>query len=174
MMDRCGGHLALESEVDVGTTVQLFFPRASAETVAAAVEPPPAAEPAAGGGETILLVEDETLVRLGVQHLLEELGYVVLAVKDPKLALEELEANGASIDLLLTDVVLPGMGGPELAVVASELVPGIRTLLMSAFPGQELVLQGRIDPGTVTLEKPFTSEEAAMRVRQALAGGTAP
>ncbi|MFT5732901.1 MAG: PAS domain S-box-containing protein [Planctomycetota bacterium] len=172
MIERHGGHLAFESEVDVGTTVRLYFPKATAKAVAASPEPEPGVDTVCGkgSGEKILLVEDEMLVRLGVQHILEEQGYVVTAVKNSGLALEELEADGKSIDLLLTDVVLPGMGGPELAAVASEMVPGMRVLFMSAFPSEQLVSQGRISAGTTTLEKPFTDEEVARKIRGALAG----
>jgi two-component system cell cycle sensor histidine kinase/response regulator CckA len=172
MIERHGGHLAFESDIDVGTTVRLYFPKATAKAVAASPEPEPGVDTVCGkgSGEKILLVEDEMLVRLGVQHILEEQGYVVTAVKNSGLALEELEADGKSIDLLLTDVVLPGMGGPELAAVASEMVPGMRVLFMSAFPSEQLVSQGRISAGTTTLEKPFTDEEVARKIRGALAG----
>ena len=78
-------------------------------------------------------------MRLGIQHLLEEQGYVVRTAKDPVEALEELRAHSSELDLLLTDVVLPGLSGPELAVAAREIDPGLPTVFMSAFPQEELV-----------------------------------
>jgi CheY-like chemotaxis protein len=170
MMAQFSGQLEIESEVGVGTTVRLYFPRAVVLPAPAAV--PDAAEPVpdAPGGERILLVEDELLVRVGVQHMLEELGYVVSAAKDPDAALKLLESDGGGTQLLLTDVLLPGMSGPELAVVVKERRPGIRVLYMSAFPTEELIAQKRIEPGSVTLEKPFTLEQMATGVRAALKG----
>jgi CheY-like chemotaxis protein len=121
------------------------------------------------------LVEDETLVRLGVEHILTELGYSVRAARDSAGALVELETSERPFDLLLTDVVLPGTSGPELAAAVRERWPGVRVLLMSAFPAEELVAQGRIARGTATLEKPFTDEQLAQRLREALAdAGASP
>jgi nitrogen-specific signal transduction histidine kinase len=164
MVKQYHGHLELESEVGVGTTVRLYFPRASE-----AAAPEDLAVPApCGGGETILIVEDEPLVLLGVQHVLHGLGYTVLAARDANAALAELEAKTEKIDLLLTDVVLPGRSGTDLGAAARKKHPGIRVLYMSAFPAEELEAQGRIAPGTLTLEKPFTDDEIAAKVRAAL------
>jgi PAS domain S-box-containing protein len=172
-MKECGGRLAIESTLGLGTRVSLYFPRATEP----AADPDPAAssgpglEPAPeprGGRETILLVEDEPLVRMGVAHILRELGYTVAAVKDSSAALAEIERPNRRFDLLLTDVVLPGMSGPEFAKVARTKRPGIRVLLMSAFPAEELVAQGRIVRGTPTLEKPFSDEQLVRKIREAL------
>jgi CheY-like chemotaxis protein len=170
-MQQCGGHLVIESKLDVGTRVSLFFPW-SAEVVEEPTRVRPGNSPPDGGREKILLVEDEPLVRLGVAHILREFGYAVTAVKDATAALKELDAGGQRFHLLLTDVVLPGMSGPELTKVAHEKNPGIRVLLMSAFPAEELVAQGRIVPGTPTLEKPFSDDQLFQKIRDALTGAT--
>ena len=169
-MEQCGGHLEIESTLGAGTKVSLHFP---CEKLAA-VQPVPSdpgrpAEGGKGGRERILLVEDEPLVRIGVTHILRELGYAVSPVKDANAAMTALEAPDRGFDLLLTDVVLPGLSGPELTKLAQEKSPGLRCLLMSAFPAEELVAQGRIAPGTLTLEKPFTDEQLVEKIRLALA-----
>jgi CheY-like chemotaxis protein len=166
-----GGFLHIKSELGQGTQVRLFLPRA---TGAADVPDADAGQtPAvlAGAGETVLVVEDEKLVRLGVRQQLEDLGYVVLTAGTAHEALEVLRARSIVLDLLLTDVVLPGMSGPELIVAAREQRPRLAVLLMSAFPQEELVAHGRIEPGTPTLEKPFTDKALGLKVHEALSAG---
>mgnify|MGYP003663748677 FL=1 len=169
MVEQGGGCLEINSKPEVGTTVRMLFPRVAEGVAAVEVSDDPKAQPPTGKGEVILLVEDATLVRLGVQHVLERLGYVVLSVKDPEHALKELKKSEATVDLLLTDVVLPGMSGPELADAVKGIYPEIQILFMSAFPTEELIAQKRVAPGTITLEKPFGDEQLAEQVRKALA-----
>ncbi|MCP3918053.1 MAG: PAS domain S-box protein [bacterium] len=166
-----GGFLELRSTVGEGTEVRLYLPRTDAlEEAEPSIAGAPSSEEIAATGGTILVVEDEKLVRLGIQHMLQELGYVVRTAKDPFEALEELRAaRGSRIDLLLTDVVLPGMSGPELVETVREIAPQLPSLFMSAFPQAELVAQGRIEAGTPTIEKPFGQQDVSEKVRAALA-----
>jgi len=168
-----GGFLEIESEVGAGTRIRLHFPKAAADH-AAELPVVTGSEPVGGGDETILLVEDEKLVRLGIEHQLAELGYEVVTAGDAERALETLRGRGDGIDLLLTDVVLPGMSGPELVEAAHAIRPGLAVLYMSAFPLDELVAQGRVPPGTPSLEKPFDSEDVGVKVRAALARANVP
>jgi len=162
------GYLELASTPGVGTRVRVFLPRAERAQPAGADPPLVQATGPCGGGETILVVEDEKLVRLGIQHLLEEQGYTVRTAKDPDEALAELHAHGSELDLLLSDVLLPGMSGPELVLVARAIDPRLPSLFMSAFPQEELVAQGRIEPGALVIEKPFRLEDVVAKVRAAL------
>jgi PAS domain S-box-containing protein len=169
-----GGHIELESEPGDGTRFRLWFPRSEP----AAGTEPPAAGAAAGdpstvetGTETVLVVEDEPLVRAGVRHLLEGLGYTVLVAARPSEALG-LAAQHV-VQLLLSDIVMPEMNGPELAREMRARYPGLRVLFMSAYSDAALVEQGRIEPGQPVLEKPFEEAELAAMVRQVLSAGRA-
>jgi len=159
-----GGHVELESAVGKGTTFILYFPRCEDQEEAHGDDAPSEIE---GGTETILVVEDVTLVRAGIRYLLKSLGYTVLDAPDPKAALE-LVADAPKVDLLLTDIVMPGMSGPELAKVVQSKRPDIRVLFMSAFSDETLVEQGRLESGMPVLEKPFEEEELARKVRAQL------
>jgi nitrogen-specific signal transduction histidine kinase/CheY-like chemotaxis protein len=167
-----GGSIELESELGIGTKVRLTLPRVDGRAAPRPKQPEDAPAAAAAGG-TILLVEDEKLVRRGIQHMLEQHGYAVLTAPGPEEALEILRAKASAIDLLLTDVILPRLSGPELAAAAREIAPGLSTLFMSAFPQPDLVARGRIPVGTVTLEKPFTEQELFAKVGDAIAGAPA-
>ena len=168
MIADCGGHLGLESQVGRGTTARLYFPLAELSVPETQLAVQEASSLRARPGERILVLEDEKLVRLGLQFELEELGYQVRLAKDPGEALAILAEEPGSIDLLLSDVVLPGMSGPALADKARALYPDLEVLYMSAFPAEELVRQGRIAPGTVTIAKPFGPNEVASKVRAAI------
>ena len=125
--------------------------------------------PAQGGTETILVAEDNEGVRDTVVSMLAELGYRVLKAKDGPGALAVLD-SGARIDLLLTDVVMPGgLRGPELAREARQRLPGIAVLFTSGYTEDAIVHGGRLDPGVELLSKPYTSDALARKVRQVLA-----
>ncbi|MEZ5978730.1 MAG: PAS domain S-box protein [Planctomycetota bacterium] len=162
-----GGSLEIESRPGEGTTVGLVLPRGVGAPATDA--PAVAAHTADGRGRHVLVVEDERLVRLGITHVLESAGYRVSAAADPDEALRLLEGASVPVDLVLSDVVLPGTSGPELARIVERRRPGTRVLLMSAFPATELVARGRIAPGTDTLEKPFLDEELCAKVHAVLA-----
>jgi DNA-binding NtrC family response regulator len=121
-----------------------------------------------GGSETVLLVEDDDALRGVTQQMLEECGYSVLAVADGAEALRVAHAYVGPIDLLMTDVVMKEMSGPQTALRFRALRPQARILLMSGYSGTELERQG-VDRDTfLFLEKPFTIDEMAARVREAL------
>jgi CheY-like chemotaxis protein len=159
-----GGHAAIYSEPGEGTTVKLYLPRAEEvpqrpSSVAAA--------PMAGGSETVLLVEDDASVRRYAHEQLLALGYRVIEAHDGARALEILR-TGTPVDLLFTDVVMPGMSGRELADQASELRPNLRVLFTSGYAEDAIVHHGRLDAGVHLLAKPYRREDMALRVREAL------
>ncbi len=161
-----GGFVHLESAPGRGTTVAVYLPRlASGEAVDA-----PSVEPAAAskGGETILLVEDEAALRELGQELLEDLGYAVLAAASGPEALALAAGTGRPIDLLLTDVVMPGMNGHELAERLREARPGLPVLYASGYTADAIAQHGVLAPGLDLIEKPFTAAALAARVRAAL------
>jgi CheY-like chemotaxis protein len=165
IMEQAGGRIEVESVAGEGATFRLVFPRRDE------AEAPPsgahAVKPAGSGGETILVAEDEEQVRKLVDRVLSRLGYTVLSAADGAEALS-LEANHAGrIDLLLTDMVMPGMGGGELSRRMLERQPALKVLLMSGY-SEELVAA---EHGEVPfLPKPFTPEELAAKVREVLGG----
>ena len=163
-----GGHVAAYSEVAEGTTVKLYLPRARVE-IAHDEAPRPAAVQT-GGSEYILLVEDDDLVRQYASGLLKSLGYRVHSVSDGARALEILRSQDP-IDLLFTDVVMPGISGRKLAEEASKLRPDLPVLYTSGYTENAIVHHGRLDPGVHLLSKPYRREELARKVRVAL--GTA-
>jgi CheY-like chemotaxis protein len=165
-----GGHVHLVSALGRGTTITLHLPVTE-------VEPPPRLGGQSpeqrvrdGGGITVLVVEDDRLVRAGVRHILAGMGHSVLLASDGAQALRICEEHPGRIDLLLTDILMPGMTGGELAREVAARLPGVRTLFMSALPNDVLVEQGRIAEGQLSLQKPFSDEELAAGVRAVLSG----
>jgi CheY-like chemotaxis protein len=161
-----GGHIEVESGLGVGSCFRLTFPRS--DQASAPAPDAVARSTYQHGGKIVLLVEDEPLVRAGVRHLLQELGYTVLVADHPAKA---LDLCSDAVDLLLTDIVMPGTNGPELAQELRSRFPRLRVLFMSAYSDEVLVDQGRIAPGQPVLEKPFEEHELAAMVRRALAAG---
>jgi CheY-like chemotaxis protein len=118
--------------------------------------------------ETVLLAEDEGSLRELIGELLEANGYQVLAAEDPTKAIETAERHGGVIHLLLTDVLMPGMNGRELAQRVRELRPDIRVLYMSGHTEDSIAQSGLLEPGALLISKPFTQESLARKVREAL------
>ncbi len=163
-----GGHVRIYSEVDVGTTVKIYLPLAAEAGRVRRAEAVPEAEPATGEG-TVLIVEDDADVRSFVVTALSALGYNVLQASDGPAALEHLSAAG-TIDLLITDVVLPrGMNGRDVADACLRRDPGIAVLFTSGYAENAIVHDGRLDADVDFLAKPYTLENLALRVREALA-----
>jgi len=161
-----GGHVKVYSEVGHGTTVRLYLPRATS------AEPPAPDDrvplEGSGGNEAILVVEDDASVRKLVVENLRRLGYRVLEAADGAAALKILR-GGAIIDLLFTDVVLPGgMTGRELADETRCLRPGLRVLFTSGYTQNSIVHQGKLDEGVHLLSKPYRREELSRKVREVL------
>jgi CheY-like chemotaxis protein len=122
----------------------------------------------ASGSETILLVEDEQALREVVRDLLRARGYPVLEAGDGVEALDVARHHGPGIDLLLTDVVMPRMGGPELAKRLVDIQPDIKVLYMSGYTDRGVVHHGVLDPNASFLQKPVSMDVMARRVREVL------
>lgn len=163
-----GGHLKIYSEPGEGTTVKIYLPRMVGEVAEEVERPsPPVAE--AMGKETILVCEDDDDVRAYSVEVLSELGYRVLEAADGPSALRVLEDHSGTVDLLFTDVVLPGgMTGAVLAKEAAALRPGLKTLFTTGYARNAIVHQGRLDRGVELLTKPFSYSDLAVRVRDIL------
>jgi two-component system cell cycle sensor histidine kinase/response regulator CckA len=124
--------------------------------------------PTSGEMLTVLLVEDEESLRELVGELLEANGYQVLMAEDPTKAIETAERHGGVIHLLLTDVLMPGLNGRELAQRVKDLRPGIRVLYMSGHTEDSIAQSGLVEPGALLISKPFTQESLARKLREAL------
>jgi two-component system, cell cycle sensor histidine kinase and response regulator CckA len=161
------GSIWVYSEPGKGSTFKIYLP---------AVDERPQLEPSGGravlerGDETILLVEDEPGLREMARELLEGQGYTVLAAADSQEAIRICNGHPGPVDLLLTDLVLPTASGNELARRLHGLRSQIRVLFMSGYPAETIVERGVLEPGAIFLEKPFTPDALAKKVRQALDG----
>ena len=162
------GHIKIYSELGQGTSVKIYLPRSRVAVAEAAVPEPKPAAPVAKAGAIILVVEDDAHVRGVSVATLRELGYVVIHAASPAIALEKIRSL-PQIDLLFTDVVMPDMNGKQLADKAAELRPGLRVLFTTGYTQNAIVHNGILDPGTDLLVKPFSVEQIAHKVAQALA-----
>jgi two-component system, cell cycle sensor histidine kinase and response regulator CckA len=161
------GFINVYSEPGRGTTFRIYLASHAAE--ARAVESANSAEKAKGGTETILLVEDEESLLLLCLRLLEQLGYRVLATGMPGEAIELARANPGAIDLLMTDVVMPGMSGRDLQRRIDEIQPGVKCLFMSGYTSDVIAHRGVLDEGVRFVQKPFSIQVLAAKLREALA-----
>jgi len=161
-----GGHVTIYSEEAQGTTVKMYFPRFLG-TTAHADDSNALAVPTSSDGEVVLVVEDNEDVRSYSSMVLRELGYRVLEASESEAALAILRGP-ARIDLLFTDVVLPGRSGRVLADMAWELRPALKILFTTGYSRNAIVHQGRLDAGVQLITKPFTFEQLAARVRDVL------
>ncbi|HWS15891.1 MAG TPA: PAS domain S-box protein [Candidatus Methylomirabilis sp.] len=160
------GFIYVDSAPGKGSTFRIYLPRVSGE--AAGEVAGPAAEPPRGRGETLLLVEDEAAILDVGKTMLEGLGYAVIAVTTPDEALRLAGSRSGGIQLLLTDVVMPGMNGRELADRLREITPGLKCVFMSGYTVDVIGHRGVLDEGVRFLQKPFTLNELATKVREAL------
>ncbi len=126
------------------------------------------------GTETILLVEDEPEVLAVAKEMLEECGYTVIKADSPPAALELVKQRSPKIHLLITDVVMPNMTGPELAGRITTIQPGVKVLYLSGRIGNTVVRDGSVIPGAALLHKPFTTDDLARKVREVLDSPTWP
>ncbi len=161
-----GGHVKIYSEPGHGTTVKIYLPRVKGATAAETPDLHDAKMPAGPGGESILVVEDDDDVRSFIAETLRELNYIVFRATDAPSALKIL-AN-ERVDLLLTDVVLPGRNGRDLADEAAAKRPGLNVLFMTGYSRNAIVHNGRLDQGVNMIQKPFTQAALAAKIRDLL------
>jgi signal transduction histidine kinase len=166
MVERSGGRIEVSSTPGQGTTFAIHLPRVEAEAVAAPSAPLVAPSPV--GSETVLLVEDSAEVRDTVCRILRRQGYKVLETRNASEALQTSTGSRDPVQLAITDVVLPEMTGPDLAQELRRVYPGLKLLYMSGYDAGQLRRQGILPPETPFLQKPFTSEALAVRVREVL------
>jgi PAS domain S-box-containing protein len=166
IVTQAGGAVGISSEPGLGTTVTVLLP--AGRTLPAEPAAPAAPASTSGHGETLLVVEDEAALRDVAGRILSGAGYHVLAADGGREALELAARHEGRIDLLLSDVVMPGMLGKELAERLVDARPGTRVLYMSGYARPVLASQGTLDPGVALLEKPFTAEDLLTAVRRRL------
>jgi len=161
-----GGNIAVESRPGHGTTIKVFLPRSSGQ--GEAIQETDAQAPITGGHETLLVVENELMVRDMARRALERLGYHVLVAEGGPEALELVRNHVGTIDLLVSDVIMPKMNGRELYLELFRLLPGIKVLFISGYDANIVSRQGILEHGTHFLQKPFSVAALAQKVRQCL------
>ncbi len=166
IIKQSGGNIWVYSEVGRGTTFKIYLPLVDEE--AESIQPRATDATPPRGTETVLLVEDEEMVRRMTRGMLEMNGYTVIEAANGEEALAVCERHHGPFHLLLTDVVMPQMSGRELAQAIATLHPEMRVLYMSGYTDDAILHHGALDPGTVLLEKPFTSSALARKVREVL------
>jgi DNA-binding NtrC family response regulator len=173
IMEQNKGGLKVASEPGRGAAFYAYFPRSDEDWSGTAPARAEALEPARSR-ETVLVVEDEENVRTLVRHVLEAQGYTVLDASGAREAMYMHENHPDRIDLLLTDIVLSGKSGRELAKELCELRPGLKVVFMSGYTDDAVVRGGLGNPKSLFLAKPFSPGRLAGTVRAALEGTSAP
>jgi len=170
VVKQSGGYIWVESEVGKGTQFEIFLPRVEGEIEKPQKASGPAKE--SRGGQTILVVEDEQALRKLTSSVLQDLGYTVLEAGDAAEALALVKQSKPAVDLLLTDVVMPGKSGRDLADELVPQIPGMKVLFMSGYTDGAIAAHRVLEPGLSLLRKPFSSEELTQTVARILAGET--
>ena len=171
IVKQSGGSIWVYSELGRGTTFKVYLPWVDAPAIEAQRSPAPVD---ATGDETVLVVEDEDAVRRLAERILRSAGYRVIVAKGGSEALALCGRQAGAIDLLLTDVVMPGMSGRQLAEVLASATPRLAVVYMSGYTDNAIVHYGILDPGTRFIAKPFTAAELKRKVREALDGSIRP
>jgi PAS domain S-box-containing protein len=167
IVKQSGGYVWVYSEIGKGTTFKIYLP--SVEEEVAPQEKKPAAAALPRGTETVLLVEDEEGVRNLAKEYLESCGYKVLVAEDGNAAIELVSKHSGPIDLVMTDIVMPGISGSDLAKRVESLRPDIRVVYMSGYTDQAIIHHGILSSDVLLLQKPFTMSTLAHKLREALA-----
>ncbi len=170
IVKQSGGFIWVYSELGVGTTFKIYLPRVEAAVDPASGRAPPA--PVARGSETVLVAEDEAPVRAVARHALERYGYRVLEAASAEAALDVAQRYSGPIHVLLTDVIMPGLSGRDLATRLAALRPETRVIYMSGYTDDAITRHGVLEPGFVFVQKPFTPDALARTVRDVLDGTT--
>jgi PAS domain S-box-containing protein len=168
IVQQSGGSIIVDSRLGLGTTCTIYFPRVEDDLSRPSPSPPGA--PRARGSETILLVEDAHPLRVMIREVLEEAGYTVLEYEDPETALHRVATLEIPVGLLLTDVVMPRLSGPDLARSVRATRPEINVLFMSGYTDEAMGLHGVVVEGTQFIQKPFSPDALLAKVREALDG----
>jgi two-component system cell cycle sensor histidine kinase/response regulator CckA len=161
------GFINICSELGEGTTIKLYLPRYTGEIVQPHMQKQDEAD-VAGGNETILLVEDENSILRMTTMMLERLGYSVIATSNPNEAIQIFESRPGEIDLLITDVVMPGMSGRDLVKEILYLYPTLKYVFISGYTANIIARHGVLDEGEHFIHKPFERSEIAKKVREVL------
>ncbi|WP_339532307.1 hybrid sensor histidine kinase/response regulator [Pseudomonas mucidolens] len=159
-----GGHVTIQSEPDRGTCVRLYLPRLHGTALEKKPRESPSEAPVALHGEAVVVVEEDAAVRMLVVNVLDELGYTAHQAADARTALTLLESD-LRVDLLVTDVGLPGMNGRQLAEIARQHRPGLKVLFMTAYAENAVERQGFLEEGMDMVGKPFSIELLATKIR---------
>jgi nitrogen-specific signal transduction histidine kinase len=166
-MKQSGGHVKIYSEPGEGTTIKLYLPRREGDEADISIDSSEGSD--RGQGETILIVEDDDGVRQYAAEILRDLNYQIIEAKDSATALRLLDAE-KQFDLLLTDVVLPGKNGRELADEVERKRPEVKIIFMTGYSRNAIVHHGRLDAGTELIPKPLIERSLARKIRQVLDG----
>jgi len=166
IVKQSGGYIWVYSEPGQGTSMKVYLPRVEAPIEPISSPPPPSGS--LRGSETILIVEDQDEVRKLTRRMLEARGYHVLVAASGADALRIADQAAGRIDLLLTDVIMPGMSGREVALLLGPAHPNMRVLFVSGYTDESIVHEGMLEPGLAFLQKPFTAEGLARKVREVL------
>ncbi|MBF6029023.1 PAS domain-containing protein [Pseudomonas sp. P115] len=159
-----GGHVTIHSEPGQGTCVRLYLPRLYGTALESSLPPNLSEAPVALAGEAVVVVEDDSAVRMLVVNVLDELGYTAHQAADARTALPLLESD-LRVDLLVTDVGLPGMNGRQLAEIARQHRPGLRVLFMTGYAEKAAERQGFLEDGMDMIAKPFSIDLLATKIR---------
>jgi CheY-like chemotaxis protein len=166
IVNQSNGFIAVYSEPGKGTTFKIYFPRAGGEALRASCGSN--VDAGIGGLETVLIAEDESMVRSLAARVLSDRGYTVLVASNGAEALKTAREYAGKIHLLLTDVVMPGMNGNELATLLEAELPGIKSLYISGYTDNAIGYHGMLDSNVAFLQKPFTVEKLMQKVRDVL------